>query len=148
MVVRGGGSSRLNLSQAYISLFVFFFIISIHTQSIYLCLFNKEISYQKRKRHEFRQNLSQLAGLRREYQDFNRVLTKDWHISTFVSKQHSLEFDKKLSECRKFLAEPTLDKSLRKQFFSNITSLLQRLNDRLVENKSRCKRNSYLQNAW
>jgi len=65
------------------------------TQTIYLCLFNKEISYQKRKRHEFRQNLSQLAGLRREYQDFNRILTKDWHIPTFVSKQHFLEFDKK-----------------------------------------------------
>jgi hypothetical protein len=37
---------------------------------------------------------------------------RDWHISTFVSKQHFLEFDKKLTEFGKFLAEPTLDKSL------------------------------------
>ena len=86
-----------------------FLIISIHTQFIYFCLFNKEISQQKRKRHEFRQNLSQLAGLWRQYQDFNSTLTKDWHISTFVSKQHFLEFDKKLTEFEKFLAEPTID---------------------------------------
>ena len=89
-----------------------FLIISIHTQSIYFCLFNKKISHQKIRWHEFRRNLSQLAGLRREYQDFNEISTRDWHILTFVSKQHFLEFDKKLSEFGKFLAEPTLDKSL------------------------------------
>ena len=89
------------LSSSYF-IICLFLIISIYTQSIYFCLFHNEISQQKRKRHKFRQNLSQLAGLRREYQDFNEILTKDWHISTFVSKQHFLEFDKKLTEFGKF----------------------------------------------
>ena len=60
VVVRGGGGQQQN-------------IILIYTPSMYFCLFSKEFSEGKRKRHEFRQNLSQLAGLWREYQDFNRI---------------------------------------------------------------------------
>ena len=112
-MVRRGGSSRLKpFSRLYFIICLFWSFQFIRNLHMYFCLFNKEISYEKRNGHKFRQNLSQLAGLRREYQDFNGISTRDWHILTFVSKQHFLEFDKKLSEFGKFLAEPTLDKSL------------------------------------